>query len=148
VTKLAVRDEYYGLNLTRTTLNAILKYPWFRGPHDKKWGAYRTEIKDFRFARAPDKHADEDGTNASRVPSIEAAITTWADDIAYSIHDTEDFYRAGFIPLERLSGGDTAEVDKFIGATFLRWDAEGTLTACRSGRIWSGRFEVYVINCK
>ena len=27
----------------------------------------------------------------------------WADDISYSVHDTEDFYRAGLIPLDRLA---------------------------------------------
>jgi dGTPase len=27
----------------------------------------------------------------------------WADDIAYAIHDLEDFYKAGLIPLDRLT---------------------------------------------
>src|SRR5262249_40365493 len=35
--------------------------------------------------------------------SIEAQIMDLADDITYSVHDTEDFYRAGLIPLERLA---------------------------------------------
>jgi dGTPase len=123
VTKLAVRDEYHGLNLTRVTLNAILKYPWLRGAHEKskKWGAYRTESKDFEFARL----AISERTAGPDQRSIEAAIMTWSDDIAYSIHDTEDFYRAGLIPLERLSGEGSAETDKFIQGTFARWDADG-----------------------
>src|SRR5205807_1826262 len=36
-------------------------------------------------------------------PSVEAQIMDWADDITYSVHDTEDFYRAGLIPLDRLA---------------------------------------------
>lgn len=126
VAKLAVRDEYHGLNLTRATLNAILKYPWLRGTLDKskKWGAYRTELRDFEFART----TISENTAADDHKSIEAAIMTWSDDIAYSIHDTEDFYRAGLIPLERLSGEGSAETDKFIQGTFARWDADGKLT--------------------
>jgi len=47
VTRLAVRNERFpGLNLTRATLNAILKYPWTRqagGAKNRKWGVYRNE---------------------------------------------------------------------------------------------------------
>lgn len=44
VTKLAFsRKPYPGLNLTRATLNSLLKYPWLReaaGKRSKKFGAY------------------------------------------------------------------------------------------------------------
>ncbi|MGH7489173.1 MAG: dGTP triphosphohydrolase, partial [bacterium] len=56
VTKLSVRHlDHQGQNLTRATLNAILKYPWFKGTtvlQKKKFGAYGTERTDFQFARA------------------------------------------------------------------------------------------------
>ena len=45
----------------------------------------------------------------------------WADDIAYAVHDLEDFYRAGLVPLDRLLTDD-AERQRFIDAAFERWD--------------------------
>lgn len=122
VTKLAVRsDDFRGLNLTRVTLNALLKYPWYRGPHGKearKWGAYRRETEAFRFAR--EIYPDD-----SRNLSIEAEIMTWADDIAYSIHDTEDFYRAGLIPLDRVVADREGERARFLESVKQRWEGEG-----------------------
>lgn len=109
VTKLAVRSiDKPGLNLTRATLNAILKYPWHRetdGPRTKKWGAYHTEKEEFRWAR--------EGQHPDEPKSAEAEIMDWSDDIAYSVHDVEDFYRAGVIPLDRLATSDT-EITKFL----------------------------------
>lgn len=100
VTELAFRDEKYdGLNLTSRTLRAILKYPWtFSGrPLDKlkKWGAYDSELSSFRLA------CDADGTGPFH-RSAEAELMDWSDDLTYAIHDAEDFYRAGLIPLHLL----------------------------------------------
>ncbi len=121
VTELAFRDERYaGLNLTSRTLRAILKYPWtFSGrPEAKqnKWGAYDSEANSFRLTTG------QSGTGPfSR--SAEAELMDWADDLTYAIHDVEDFYRAGLIPLHLLlpqkirEGGEpsfTAEGQRFL----------------------------------
>ena len=106
VTKLAVSDaidaettrSVPGLNLTRATLNGILKYPWMHGgnagkPH--KWGAYKSEQKEFEWARS-------DQPFREKAKSLEAELMDWADDITFSVHDLIDFYCAGRIPLEQL----------------------------------------------
>ena len=111
VTRLAVRDnDQLGLDLTRASLNAILKYPWERdsdGPRNEKWGAYFTEREDFHWAR---EHAHP-ANNSDQV--LEAALMDWADDITYAVHDVEDFYRAGLIPLDRLAK-DAEEQSRFF----------------------------------
>jgi dGTPase len=128
VTKVAIKStNYNGLNLSRASLNAILKYPWRRGVDGKehrKWGYYYSEKDDFEFARALNPPAD-------RRQSAEAALMDWADDVAYSVHDVDDFYRAGLIPLDRLlTGGDDRrpfrdERERFIEAVYNRWRSEG-----------------------
>lgn len=102
--------KYPGLNLTRATLNAVLKYPWPRelaaapeGKRYKKYGTYLSELDDFQFAR--EFHP---GTRQS----LEAAIMDFADGLAYSVHDLEDFIRAGLVPLSRLVTG--REWDRFM----------------------------------
>jgi dGTPase len=116
VTRLAVRNtDFPGLNLTRATLDAILKYPWFRatsGSGQHKWGAYHSEEDEFGFAR----HHHTDG---SRERSVEADIMDWADDIAYAIHDVEDFFRAGLIPLPFLLSDD-GERESFLRSALER----------------------------
>jgi dGTPase len=96
VAKLALRDPRQGgLNLTRVTLNGLLKYPWLKGegPKEKgdKWGAYESEREDFVWVRE-----DVDDQN----PTVEAEIMDWADDVTYAVHDLEDFYRVGLVPLD------------------------------------------------
>jgi dGTPase len=106
VTKLSMRSfEHDGLNLTRATLNALLKYPWLReaaGDRSEKWGAYHSEREIFEWARAEDVAARD-------VKTAEAEIMDWADDIAYSVHDVEDFFKANLIPLDRLSDSDSEQ---------------------------------------
>lgn len=120
ITALSLRREgFAGLNLTRATMNAVLKYPWFRetsGYRQRKWGTYRSEAEDFCFARAFFEPGDEK-------KSAEAEIMDWSDDIAYAVHDMEDFYRAGLIPLDRLAI-DEDERERFFQKTFDRWDEE------------------------
>jgi dGTPase len=91
------RENQRGLNLTRATLNACLKYPWLRqaeGEKSKKFGAYQSEREQFKFARGGSRGDEQ---------SLEAQLMDWADDIAYSVHDIEDFFRAGLVPLDRLA---------------------------------------------
>lgn len=112
VTKLSVRtDKHRGLNLCRATLNAILKYPWQRataGKHSDKWGCFHTENDDLQFARA-----DAPG----EAQSLEASIMDWADDVTYAVHDVEDFFQIGAVPLDRLllrdAGKPTIEAEEF-----------------------------------
>jgi dGTPase len=115
ITRLAFcRPDFAGLNLTRATLNATLKYPWFRtaaGAHNKKFGAYQSERDDLQFAR---------GENATERKSVEAEIMDWSDDITYSVHDLEDFHEAGLIPLDRLVA-DPEERELFFKRTRERW---------------------------
>jgi dGTPase len=37
----------------------------------------------------------------------------WADDLTYAVHDVDDFFRAGLVPLDRLRAPDDAEIKTF-----------------------------------
>lgn len=94
LTKLGVRFlQANGLDLTRATLVACLKYPWTRNRDDpvkgKKWSVYRSEEREFQWAREDHGH---------EYRSAEAHLMDWADDIAYSVHDLEDFHRCRAVP--------------------------------------------------
>jgi len=119
VTKLALRSPSVpGLNLTRATLNAMLKYPWNRqsaGHKGEKYGVYQSEAVDLRFARKLHAQAGDDRKGP------EAELMDWADDITYAVHDAEDFYRARLIPLDRLSSSkDDAERKRFFDGMYER----------------------------
>lgn len=97
LTKLAVRfPDAPGIDLTRATLGACLKYPWFRGAEGKsrkKRSAYSSEKVAFEFARQFHPHAHK---------TLEAELMDWADDVAYSVHDLEDFHRCNALPWRRV----------------------------------------------
>jgi dGTPase len=97
------KTEYLGLNLTRATLNATLKYPWYRDINQlkntkksNKFSIYDLDKDAFEFVRL------DEADRKSGQQSLEASIMEFADDITYSIHDLEDFYLAGLIPLDTL----------------------------------------------
>ncbi|GAA4553371.1 dGTP triphosphohydrolase [Pseudonocardia xishanensis] len=102
-----------GLGLTTAVRAAVLKYPWTRhsypNPHPStadlpprgggplpgtdgsaKFSAYRTELGELQAARTP-------FPVGSWQQTIEASVMDTADDIAYAIHDVEDFHRVGVL---------------------------------------------------
>jgi dGTPase len=117
-----------GLNLTKAVRAAVLKYPWTRG----EWRA--------RPARPAEELPRGVGTDAasgalkfsaysidaremadvlSAFPAIgthqqtlECSVMDIADDIAYSVHDLDDFYRAGVLQYTSVS----AELNGWLAA--------------------------------
>jgi dGTPase len=147
VTDLAVRrpGAGHGLDLTRVTLHATLKYPWKWQEHPEKpnkYGAYRCDDEHFQFARGILPPVEP----PALARSLDAQIMDWADDITYSVHDTEDFYRAGLIPLDRLASV-TAERDHFRDNLLARAEAGGKpIKADRTfDKIFSGLFNTLKI---
>jgi dGTPase len=97
LTRLEPKVPGAGLNLTRATLDAALKYPSI-GSGTGKYGAYESDAVVFEWIRAgaPGGHS-----------CLEAQVMDWADDVAYSVHDLEDGLHAGLISLKNLN--DSAE---------------------------------------
>ncbi len=106
-----------GLDLTAAVRAALLKYPWTRmsrpEPHPRhlpvpprgasepdgaegtgsaKFSCYVTELGDMLDCREPFK-----GLIEGWQQTVEASVMDTADDIAYAIHDLEDFHRVGVL---------------------------------------------------
>jgi dGTPase len=117
-----------GLNLTRATLDAALKYPWLPGPATAarpapenvtlhlpaKYGAYQADVAAFEWIRAgaPDRRR-----------CLEAQVMDWADDVAYSVHDVEDGLQAGLVSLKNLC--DPAERARVAAVALAHYCSPG-----------------------
>lgn len=109
-----------GLNLTTAVRAAVLKYPWGRthvpNPHPLTWndrprganpgGPGEGAVK-FN-AYLPELDEMEDVVNGLGLPpgrqSLECSVMDLADDIAYSLHDLEDFHRSGVLQYSPIAG--------------------------------------------
>jgi dGTPase len=89
-------DAYTGLNLTRGTIDALLKY---KRSHSEARASGHTKFvydDDLPLVDWVCHDRRDDRT------SFECQIMDWADDVAYSVHDVEDGMWAGLITLPRL----------------------------------------------
>lgn len=123
-----------GVNLTRASLDAAVKYPWTlaesaahgKGPdkdgHGAKFCVYPDDEPVFRWLKTG-VPAD---ILAAGVKPMEAQIMDLADDIAYSVHDVEDAIATGAFDPSTLA--DPRIMDQIIADTRVwygsRWDGD------------------------
>jgi len=110
-----------GLNLTAAVRAAVLKYPWARmhypDPHPTDWptpprgaghgseghGAAKFSSYLIDLPEMLDALAAFPQLPPGR-QTLECSVMDLADDIAYSLHDVEDFHRSGVLQFSPVSG--------------------------------------------
>lgn len=96
-----VTGRSVGLNLTRASLDASVKYPWRAreapdradGSANPKFGVYDDDTDVFGWLREGARPGEK---------CLEAEVMDLADDVSYSVHDVEDAVVAGRIPLDAM----------------------------------------------
>ena len=95
--KVLIDGTSFGLNLTRASLDAAVKYPVTRtnadGSVNRKYSAYDEDASVLEWVR--EGHVDA-------APPMEAQVMDFSDDIAYSVHDVEDGIVSGRVSLRVL----------------------------------------------
>ena len=95
--KVLIDGTSFGLNLTRASLDAAVKYPLTRtnadGSVNRKYSAYDEDAEVIEWVR--EGHTDG-------APPMEAQVMDFSDDIAYSVHDVEDGIVSGRVSLRVL----------------------------------------------
>jgi len=144
VKSLSHKSTFNGIDLTRGVLDGAIKYPWEREAEgaprsDERWCFFPTEADDGAWVRI-DVPEERRWTK-----SLEAQIVEWADDVAYSIHDVEDWYRAGFMPLEMIVSSDETLhklandiAPKLASEEYEEAEARHLVTEFFSGNAFSG----------
>jgi len=89
-----VTGRSLGLNLSRASLDASVKYPWPRRAGLRKFGAYADDLPVFEWLR--------EGAPTDRT-CLEEQVMDWSDDVAYSVHDMEDAVHSGWAALEAFT---------------------------------------------
>lgn len=103
--RLHPNGESAGLNLTRASLDAVIKYPWARGDvvGSAKFGYYADDRDVYNWVRPRHGGGEQSGTQQR---CVEAQIMDWSDDVAYCVHDVEDAVTSGRIDLRTLRDAD------------------------------------------
>ncbi len=90
---------YPGLNLTRATLAAVMKYPYEQHIGNRKF-IFASDMNSARWALSggtPIITASRRRKGERPMTSLACQVLDWADDCAYSIHDVEDALQALFL---------------------------------------------------
>lgn len=110
--------SYPGLNLTRATLAAVLKYPYEQDIGNDKF-IFTSDLPVAKWALQQGGFVlktQEKPKRAQPKTSIACQILDWADDCAYSVHDVEDALQAQF-----LHPGDLEQV-RFARRVFAHYE--------------------------
>jgi len=118
-------EDYDGLNLTKATLDGLIKYP---RPIDHTVGVEKGYYKGdenavlaFRFAQL------------AEAKTFECEIMNWSDDVAYSSHDLEDALVIGTVRAEDLRSSEKRDrifalAAKAYGKDYADFDQARPLT--------------------